>query len=355
MAHWLRMRYGVSDWKARRWIAAAHALESLPLTSEAFASGRLGVDKVVELTRFATPETERGLLPWAERVASGTIREKGNELARQSVQENQELEADRSFDWWTDPDGRQLQFEGRLPSAEGRVLVNAVERMMRRLPVMPEEESPSPEQRRADALVAICSARMAADPDRATVVVHVPVQVLWGKDLGFGRLDRAGELGEPKAGGGDGNAVPRGEADGPGAGCAVEGGGVVSYDTARRLACDARIETVLTGPKGWVKGLGRSSRDPSPQMLRALRRRDGGCRFPGCDTRAFTKAHHIRWWTRRGPTDMDNLVLLCSFHHKCVHELDWSLTLSPDNTVRFYRPDGRRYRAGPGPPRHVAR
>jgi Domain of unknown function (DUF222) len=159
MAHWLRMRYGVSDWKARRWIASAHALESLPLTSEAFASGRLGVDKVVELTRFATPETEQKLLPWAERVASGTIREKGNELARRSVQENQELEADRSFDWWHDPDGRSLQFEGRLPSAEGRVVVNAVERMMRRLPVVPEKESPSPEQRRADALVAICSAR----------------------------------------------------------------------------------------------------------------------------------------------------------------------------------------------------
>ena len=124
---------------------------------------------------------------------------------------------------------------------------------------------------------------------------------------------------------------------------------------ARRLACDARIETVLTGPGGWVAGLGRSSRDPSPQMVRALRRRDSGCRFPGCGTMAFTKAHHIRWWTGRGPTDMDNLVLLCSFHHKCVHELGWSLTLKPDNTVRFYRPDGRRYRAGPGPPGHVAR
>src|SRR5262245_51971709 len=33
MAHWLRMRYGISDWKARRWIEAAHALESLPETS----------------------------------------------------------------------------------------------------------------------------------------------------------------------------------------------------------------------------------------------------------------------------------------------------------------------------------
>jgi hypothetical protein len=47
---------------------------------------------------------------------------------------------------------------------------------------------------------------------------------------------------------------------------------------------------------------------------------------------------------------MDNLVLLCSHHHKCVHDFGWSLTLKPDNTVRFYRPDGRRYRAGPGPP-----
>jgi hypothetical protein len=163
------------------------------------------------------------------------------------------------------------------------------------------------------------------DPDRATVVVHVPVQVLWAD----------GQLAD--------------------SGCALEGGGVVSAETARRLACDARIETVLTGPGGWVKGLGRSSRDPSPQMFRALRRRDAGCRFPGCGTTAFTKAHHIRWWTRLGPTDMDNLVLLCSFHHKCGHELGWSLTLQPDNTVRFYHPDGRRYRAGPGPPGHRAR
>ena len=102
MAHWLRMRYGISDWKARRWIASAHALESLPLTSEAFASGRLGVDKVVELTRFATPETEKGLLPWAQRVASGTIKEKGNELAHRSVQQDRELVADTRLAWWTD-------------------------------------------------------------------------------------------------------------------------------------------------------------------------------------------------------------------------------------------------------------
>ena len=92
------------------------------------------------------------------------------------------------------------------------MVVSAVERMVRRLPEVPEEESPSPEQRRADALVGICSARVAADPDpdRATVVVHVPVQVLMGE----------GRRSEP--------------------GCALEGGGVVPTSVARRLACDAQ-------------------------------------------------------------------------------------------------------------------
>src|SRR5438034_1118137 len=77
MAHWLWMRYGLSEWKARRWIVAAHALRSLPLIDEAFTSGALGVDKVVELCRFATPETEETLLAWARRASAGAIRARG--------------------------------------------------------------------------------------------------------------------------------------------------------------------------------------------------------------------------------------------------------------------------------------
>ena len=61
-AHWLTIRYGISQWKARRWIGAAHALENLPLIAEALEQGGLGIDKVVELTRFATPKTEARLI-----------------------------------------------------------------------------------------------------------------------------------------------------------------------------------------------------------------------------------------------------------------------------------------------------
>ena len=72
-----------------------------------------------------------------------------------------------------------LLSEGHLPAAAGGIVVKAVDRMSE-APVMPEEGSPTPEHRRADALVAMCSARVAGDPDpdRATVVVHVPVEVL---------------------------------------------------------------------------------------------------------------------------------------------------------------------------------
>jgi uncharacterized protein DUF222 len=62
LAHFLSMRYGISWWKANRWIACAHALEHLPEISKALATGELGIDKVVELTRLATPQ-DRGEAP----------------------------------------------------------------------------------------------------------------------------------------------------------------------------------------------------------------------------------------------------------------------------------------------------
>jgi uncharacterized protein DUF222 len=145
MAHWLAMRYGISEWKARRWIAASHALEHLPRTSEALAAGELGLDKVVELTRFAAPETE-----------------------------------DRLLQYWYTEDRFGLRTE--LPAACGPIITKALERVAESIPDMPgAEEDPYPQDaKRAGALVALCSARISADPDpdRATVVVHARLEGL---------------------------------------------------------------------------------------------------------------------------------------------------------------------------------
>ena len=74
MAHWLSMRYGISSWHARRWIAAAHAMERLSELPRAFASGELGLEKTLELSRFATPENEHELVDWARHASKTAVR-----------------------------------------------------------------------------------------------------------------------------------------------------------------------------------------------------------------------------------------------------------------------------------------
>ena len=77
-----------------------------------------------------------------------------------------------------------------------------------------------------------------------------------------------------------------------------------------------------------------------------------GLQFPGCGARRFLHCHHIRHWPL-GPTDLDNLVLLCSYHHRLVHEYGWRVELGAvPGTSRWYRPDGSRYE--PGPPERAS-
>jgi hypothetical protein len=233
MAHWLWMRYGTSDWKARRWIASSHALESLPLISEAFSSGVLGIDKVVELTRFAAPETERRLIPWARRVSCGAIRHKGDLSLRRSREEIVDVERSRSLTWWYDDEGKRFAMRADLPAHQGAVVANALERVAGSLPVMPgEDDRWCRDARMADALVGLCSTRISSDPDpdRATVVIHARLEGLLS---------------------GDG-------------GCEIEGGPMISPQTARRLACNARVQMVIEDEGGQPIRLGRMTREPRP-------------------------------------------------------------------------------------------
>ena len=303
-AHWLAMRLDVSEWKARRWICAAHALERLPRLAAALASADLGLDKVVELARFATPETEAGLIRWAQMHSCAAVRHRGDRELRPTPIEVADIQGSRSLSWWTVDEGRQLGLSAQLPAADGAVVVRAISRLSRHVPVMPGEHPEwSIEQRRADALVALCSASIAADPDRdrATVVVHTTFDDL-----------RTGGNGE------------------------TEGDGVIPGLTLRRLLCTARVQTVVEDASGTAVGVGRMTRVVPAWLHRQIRHRDHECRFPACGARAFTEAHHITWWRNGGRTDLDNLVLLCSFHHRLVHEHGWSLHMRSAGLVDWF-------------------
>jgi hypothetical protein len=92
--------------------------------------------------------------------------------------------------------------------------------------------------------------------------------------------------------------------------------------------------------------IGRKTRTIPPAIRRALKRRDGGCRFPGCSNTRLIDAHHIHHWADGGETSMDNLVLLCKRHHRLVHEEGYGI--EKDNTknarigIYFTLPDGKR-------------
>ncbi len=77
-------------------------------------------------------------------------------------------------------------------------------------------------------------------------------------------------------------------------------------------------------------------------LNRQLRRRDRGCRFPGCGRDRWLHAHHLCHWADGGPTDADNVVLLCRSHHRSVHEGHWVITGDPTGELGFVGPDGRR-------------
>ena len=179
-------------------------------------------------------------------------------------------------------------------------------------------------QRHADALVQICSEAVGRKQAEQGVH-HVPtVDLVCDED----RLSYRGSPWFEGSGPTAADLLARRE---------VVGVGPVSADVARRISCCAAVSRVdMRGSE--VLALGRSSRLPNRAMRRALDRRDRGCVFPGCGAPLnWCDAHHLVHWSDGGPTDLDNLVLLCRRHHVACHEGGWQLARPPGGPVEVTR------------------
>jgi len=138
----------------------------------------------------------------------------------------------------------------------------------------------------------------------------------------------------------------------------LDDGTRVSAETLRRLACDSSLVPVLHSAQGKTIDVGRRTRTVSPALRRALWIRDRGCRFPACTNHLYLHGHHIAHWAHGGPTSADNLLLLCSRHHRLLHEggfevrraangdvvfLDWPTFTAPTSPPAISRRCGRRW------------
>jgi len=330
-AHWLNWKCGIDLGAARERVRVAHAVGKLPQIAAAMAEGRLSYAKVRAMTRVADSGNEDYLLNIAlcgtashvEQVVRGYRRAlDAAELTREAIQQR-----DQSLWFHTEPDG-SLVIRGRLPADVGALFMKALQSAEDSLPIpknvsaetsfdtVSTEDLHRARKRRVEALAAMAESFLASGVqelsggDRQQIFMHVDAETL--KNSHAGR-------------------------------CELEHGPSIAAETARRLSCDASLVAIIENEKGEPLNVGRRTRTIPPAIRRALNARDKGCRFPGCAFKRYVDGHHVKHWANGGETRLSNLVTLCRFHHRLVHEGRVAIQTLDDGAFRFARPDGHTY------------
>jgi hypothetical protein len=363
-AHWLSWRTGLDLGAAREKVRVARALGELPVLESAMRRGEVSFSKVRALTRIATPANEAELLIFARAGTASHVERLVRACRRVDADADLDLERRRHegrfVRVWTDEDG-MVTFSARLTPEAGAVLQRALDAAgdalhgVRALgPAAPGDATA--EQRRADALGLVAESALAGglDPgtrgDRYQVVLHVDAEALRreatrpGDDVSAETPRASHDLRCVSAGTSSQDLPHEGLPS-----ATTLDGRHVSAETCRRIACDCSLVALVASADGSTLDVGRRRRTISPALRRALERRDGGCRFPGCGLR-ICDAHHVEHWADGGETSLDNTLLLCRRHHRAVHEEGFEVERLGGGAHRFYRPDGRLLPDVPGAP-----
>jgi len=322
-AHWLNWKCGIAMGAAREKVRVARALEKLPKVSAAMASGALSYSKVREITRVGNAANEDYLLTIAEHGTAAHVErlvrayrrcQEAEELSREQRQQE-----NRRVSYRYDDDG-SLVLICHLPAETGALVMNALDIAVDGVPAYEDvpagtsRERVAFSRRRADALARVAESFLAHDvlespgTDRQQIIVHVAAETL--------RTSQAGC-------------------------CEIEHGPSIPAATARRFSCDASLVTLVEDKDGEPLNVGRKTRIISAPLRRLLTARDKGCRFPGCANARYIDMHHIKHWANGGETKPSNLVSLCRFHHRAVHEGGFDVQILDDGALRFVRPNGR--------------
>lgn len=101
----------------------------------------------------------------------------------------------------------------------------------------------------------------------------------------------------------------------------LDDGTPINHSELQTLLCTGDIQRTVLSQSGEVLDVGQKSRIATPKQARAVVARDRTCRYPGCThTVSSSEIHHSDHWEDGGPTDLDNLIMLCWYHHRFVHQ-----------------------------------
>lgn len=295
-------RLGVPAGVAAGMVHLARTLADMPHTRRALARGDLDLARVRRLT--AAREVNPRLFAEHERTLVDTVSGLGaadtaqalahwsQQAAPEQIEDRAALIRDRRR-LHVSLVGDMVHLDGRLDPVSGQIVITALDALTDPGNLDPDDTR-RPAQRRADALVGMCRDTLdrtdlpSRRGERPHLLVHVSLDALEGR------------AGRP---------------------CETDDTGVLTPETVRRLACDARITRVITGPDSQILDIGRTTRVIPRGIRLALIARDGGCVIPGCRApHRWCDAHHVIHWADGGPTNLRNLALVCDRHHTLIHE-----------------------------------
>ena len=353
----LRRNTGSSQREARRRRRRAEALGRMPRVADALAAGAISAEHADALVRAAaatSAEAVDGDSALLAQVAAVPADRAGRHIEAwtQRHQDPFDLHEQhlrqrrrRRLNFADGEDGMLMAHAAfdRVLGAQFRSLINGIaDRIWRAEGGRDNPDSRSAEQRRLDALAI------------AVGLEPAPSQVTQGHGAtAESRQSDSGECMEPAndpvvaTSGDDGSArrvsrrhqvVVVASADmvtgkDPQGRCEIPGIGPIPQSEMERLACDAELFGILFSGDGEPLWHGRAERRATDAQWRALVARDAGCVLCAAEP-ARCEAHHIVPWARptHGPTDIDNMALLCNACHRRLHDHKHVLVRGSDGT-----------------------
>ena len=322
-AEWLDMKCGISYGAAREKMRVAHALTDLPKTSAAFGDGHLSYSKARALTRLATRENEAGLLDHAlhsnVRQVENHCRQLRNVQRAASTADVNCIHERRYLNRTYHGDG-SMSISLELTREAGDLVMKAIEIAMATQTRETEQaEEANFHARQVDGLVAVARSYLAGGSEKSTSSAdHYQVLV---------QVDEA---------------ALRGAAEDDTSGAKSD----LPIESVRRLCCDSSVVPVSRDKKGNPLNAGRKQRVVQPALRRALLARDKSCKFPGCSHEKWLDAHHVMHWIDGGETSLANTLLLCSRHHRLLHEGGFSIRKGLSGEWQFLNAEGQEIAGG---------
>ncbi len=346
-AELIRAAGGCSQREARRRARRAEALAEMPAVAGALAEGDITSEHADALVQAAkatsteTVDTDSALLERAKSLPADLAAREVTDWTtrRQSAEDLEEKfrrqRAIRSHRMWIDADG-MFNSRARLDPVTGAGVKAIIDDAANRLYQADGgrdggDKIRTWDQRNADAFTAALGL--------------IPTPNTDGKTAGRDKPQPAGR-GKPPSLRNQILVVAHTDAitgADPDARCEIPGTGPIPRSELERLACDSDLFGILFNGNGLPLWHGRRTRTVSPQQWRALVARDRGCVLCGTSP-SYCHAHHIVAWTApaEGPTDIDNLVLVCNRHHHHLHQHNLTLTRAPDGSWAVHTPDRQR-------------